>query len=138
MDLDVEETFEYQLEHLEEYDNLTQLRLIIQEIEFITDHALQPSVDWFERRMDFVIAYSALNWKELAEQTHDPYLSEKSRTIVEDCVQLMDQWSSAPIFDLSIFYSLVHTVEEVRDYYFKYYTTEEDDLFDIIAGIKQL
>lgn len=135
-------SFEEQLDHLEEYDNRTQLRLLITEIEFIMEHGMQPPYDWFERRMDHVIAYSALHWKDLAEEyNEDEILAEGCRRIVQSCVELMNEWSVGPVFDLSTYYLLVHAVDDVRRHYFEHYVAEEEDedrLFGLISSMERL
>jgi hypothetical protein len=141
VDLEKEESLEYQLEHLEEYDNRTQLRLLLTEIEFVTEHGLQPPCDWFERRVDIVIAYSGLHWRELAEEyEEDPYLTEWSQRIMKSCMDIMDDWSVGPMFDLSTYYSLLHDVDDLRRYYFEKYVPDEDEdgLFGLISGIQGL
>lgn len=143
MDVDDEydyESLEEKLEHLSDYDNLTQLQLLIQEIEFMMDHALQPSQEWFERRIDYVIAYSALNWRDLAEQSFDERLAIWCRTIIRSGQKLMDDWSVGPIFDLGDYYTMLHAVEEARAHFFEHYAKDDTDvdLFQVIAGMERL
>lgn len=143
MDVDDEydyESLEEKLEHLSDYDNLTQLQLLIQEIEFMMDHGLQPDAVWFERRIDYVIAYSALNWRDLTEQTFDERLAAWCRTIIQSGQKLMDDWSVGPLFDISEYYTMLHTVEETRAYFFEHYAKDDEDadLFQVMAGMERL
>lgn len=143
MDVDDEydyESLEEKLEHLSEYSNLTQLQLLIQEIEFMMDHGLQPDAPWFERRIDYVIAYSALNWRDLTEQTFDERLATWCRTILQSGQKLMDDWSVGPIFDISDYYTMLHAVEEARAHFFEHYAKDDTDvdLFQVIAGMERL
>lgn len=143
MDVDDEydyESLEEKLEHLSDYDNLTQLQLLIQEIEFMMDHGLQPDAVWFEKRIDHVIAYSALNWRDLTEQTFDERLAAWCRTIIQSGQKLMDDWGVGPIFDISDYYTMLHAVEEARAHFFEHYAKDDTDvdLFQVIAGMERL
>lgn len=143
--MDVDDDYDYEslegkLEHLSDYDNLTQLHLLIQEIDHFMDHAIQPDHVWFEQRIDYVIAYSALNWRDLTGQSFDPYLSGLAGTIIRSGQQLMDDWSVGPVFDLSEYYTMLHAVEEARAHFFEHYAKDETDvdLFQVIAGMERL
>ncbi len=147
MDIDESQNDEYEyepleekLEHLGEYDNLTQLQLLIQEIDHLVDHAIQPPREWFETRMDHVLLYAGLNWRDLADQSFDSQLSDGAKRIVQCGVAIMDQWSTMPVFDLSEYYTLLHTVEETYTYFVTQYGEEKTDvdLFDVMAGLDRL
>jgi hypothetical protein len=143
MDVDTQEerTLEEKLEYLSEYDNNTQLYLLIHEIEHLMDHAIQPPITWFEQRIDYVILYSGLNWRDFVAQSYDEHLSRMCRTIIQSGQQIMEDWSVSPMFDMSDYYTLLHTVNEARAYFTETYSTTQDnvgDLLEVIAGMDRL
>ena len=141
MEVDDEpQLLEEKLAHLSEYDNLTQLHILIEEVDRMLDHAIQPHILWFERRIDYVIAYSALNWRDLQQQSFDPYLAEFAQRVIQTGQRIMDDWSVGPLFDISDYYTMLHTVDEIRAYYYEHYAKDETDpdLFGMIAGMERL
>lgn len=141
MDCDTDQLLEEKLKHLSEYDNTTQLLLLIDEIERIMDYAIQPPIQWFEQRIDHVIAYSGLKWSGLASQTFDDHLATIGSTVIRCGQQIMDDWSVSPLFDISDYYTMLHAVNEARIYFNAHYMIpnhDDGELFDVMAGIANL
>ena len=55
-----EADIEEQLQHLEDFDNVTQLNLLKKEISHIVLHDIQPSEGWFDERWRNIYNYSKI------------------------------------------------------------------------------
>ena len=69
-DESITENMEEKLEHLEDFDNETQLELLHYEIEHIVMHGEQPNEAWYDERMNHIQAYQSIDWKDLAARSY--------------------------------------------------------------------
>lgn len=139
---DAMEDIEMQLEELQQHPEATQLQMLTYESEHFMEHGIQPSQDWYEARFFKIYQYSELNWSDIAHRYRldNTYLSEKADTIQKALQHLIEEWSVSPIFDLSIYYSVLHDMLELWEYYESEYMDEhhDEDVSDLIAGLKHL
>ncbi len=140
--MDTMESAEMQLEELEQHPEATQLQLLVYEIDHFHEHGIQPSTDWYEARFLKIYAYSELHWQDLANQFQhkNDYIYETATKISEMLAYLIEQWGASPIFDLSVYYQLVHSMNELWEHYSTTYVGDEkdEDIVDLIAGMTHL
>ena len=139
---EAEPTIEWELEHLQEFNNEKQLRLLRQEIAHIISHGLQVPEGWYDERFEYIYKYSQIDWLNLAKTYHnsDQYLHDTSLYIARLLDELLDDRATEPNFDLQTYFSLIHSVKCVWDYYKQVYLTEDedDDILALINGINGL
>lgn len=139
---DTMETAEMELEELQQHPEATQLELLVYESEHIMEHGVQPSPDWYEARFLKIYQYSELNWRDFTHQfqTRNPELAEKAYRIQQALAHLVEEWSTCPIFDLSIYYGALHDMNELWTYYSAEYMDEQEDedVSDLIIGLKHM
>lgn len=138
MDFDVEDA----LYQIDDYDNMTQLQMLNQEIQHIMDHGIQPPQEWFEMRFQKVYQYSELNWMKLVHQFQgkDAYVTETCHTIVIMIQEIIDEWAVSPIFNLSTYYQLMYDMENLVTVYQTQYVGNgtDEDMADLILGMANL
>lgn len=138
----IDSSTEMSLEELQEHQEATQLELLMYESEHILEHGVQPSYEWYEVRFFKIYQYSELNWNDFAHryQLNNAYLSEKASTIAKALHELIEEWSASPVFDLEIYYSVLHDMNELWKYYESEYMDEnqDTDVSDLISGMKHL
>ena len=143
MEFDIEEA----LYQIEDYDDMTQLQMLNQEIQHIMDHGIQPPQEWFEMRFQKVYQYSEIDWIRIVRQFQGKDTSYEATYIVETChnivlmiQSIIDEWGVSPIFTLSTYYQLLYDMEHVVTLYRTLYIGSEtdDDIADLIVGISQL
>lgn len=139
---DAMESAEMQLDELQQHPEATQLQLLVYEVEHLHEHGIQPSSDWYEARFLKIYAYSELQWGSLAEQFQhrNPYIYETAVTISQMLAHLVEEWSHCPVFDISIYYQLLHDMNDLWKYYSENYIgdEEDEDVVDLIAGMRHL
>lgn len=143
MDFDIEEA----LYQIEDYDNMTQLQMLNQEIQHIMEHGVQPPQEWFEMRFQKVYQYSELDWMKIVKQFQGKDTSDEATYIMETChtivlmIQtIIDEWAVSPVFNLSTYYQLINDMENLITVYRTIYIGDEtdEDMADLILGISQL
>lgn len=138
MDFDIEEA----LYQIDDYDNMTQLQMLNQEIQHIMDHGIQPPQEWFEMRFQKVYQYSELDWMKLVRQFQgkDTYITETCHNIVIMIQEIMDEWAVSPIFNLSTYYQLMYDMENLVTVYQTQYVGNgtDEDMADLILGMANL
>jgi hypothetical protein len=140
--LDTEEA----LNCLEEYDNLTQLKLLKKEINHIISHNVEPNEGWYDERFRHIRIYAQLSWIELAQkfQDRDQYIVETTAAIMKLCYDLMEECSVRPNFNLYNYYKLIHKISNIWQYYYSNYVSEEEDkneddeISKLVEGMTQL
>ena len=139
---DMMEDIEMQLDELQQHPESTQLEMLTYESEHLQEHGIQPSQEWYEARFFKLYQYSELNWSDFAEryQLDNAYLAEKAQQIQKALAHLIEEWSVSPVFDLSVYYGVLHDMLELWKYYESEYVDENHDMdvSDLIAGLKHL
>jgi len=139
---DTMESAEMALEELQQHPEATQLEILTYESEHLMEHGVQPSQDWYEARFLKIYEYSELNWHDLAHryQLDNAYLAEKAASISKGLQHLIEEWSNSPVFDLSIYYGVLHDMNELWKYYESEYMDEnhDTDVSELIASIKHM
>lgn len=145
MDLDeliqeYESDIETELEHLNEYNNEKQLDLLRREIGHIIAHGLQVPEGWYDERFEHINLYSRLGWSHLAQRflKKDQYLHDTSIYIMRLLDELLEERGSKPNFSLGTYHSLIHNIQNVWKYYKQIYCDEDNDMMDLIEGMKFL
>jgi hypothetical protein len=129
------ENMEEKLEHLEDFDNQTQLELLYHEIQHIIMHGIRPYEDWYEDRMNHIQAYQTIDWKDLAVRSYqrDHKMYDAAINIIDHLDQLEDEWSTYPTFNLCVYQRLLEMVRSVWKYYaHEYYVTDNTKTVDIL------
>lgn len=138
---EAEPTIEWELEHLQEFDNEKQLRLLRQEVAHIVAHGLEVPDGWYDERFEYIYKYSLLDWLGLAKTYHnnDQYLHDTALHIKRLLDELLDDRETEPNFDIQTYFSLIHSIKCIWDYYKQVYLTDDDDdILEIINGINLL
>jgi hypothetical protein len=148
MDLDEDEQMsqyyesdiEEELEHLKDYDNERQLNLLRKEIDYIIGHNLEIPEGWYDERFEYINLYSQLGWSQLAQSSHnkDKYLHDTSIYIMHLSDELLEERGSKPNFNLNTYHSLIHNILNIWNYYKQTYSDDDDDVMDLIEGMKFL
>ena len=137
-----QEDTEHALQHLKDYDNEKQLKLLRQEIGHIIAHGLQPSEGWYDERFEYIYQYSKLDWSNLATRfaNKDHFLYETAIYIIRLGNELLDERGTKPNFHLQTYHSFIHSIHAVWGYYKQVYAAAETDtdILDLIEGIKFL
>jgi hypothetical protein len=136
---EVESTIEWELEHLQEFNNEKQLKLLRQEVTHIITHGLQPSEGWYDERFEHINLYSHLGWSQLAQRFHnkDQYLHDTAIYIMRLLDELLEERGSKPNFNLNTYYSVIHNIYSLWNYYKDIYC-DDDDMMDLISGMSSL
>lgn len=139
---DMMEDIEMQLEELQQHPEAIQLEMLVHESEHLMEHGIQPTHEWFEARFFKIYQYSELNWSDFIDQYKfsNMELSEKANQIFKSLNHLIEEWSVQPVFDLSVYYSVLHEMNELWKYYESEYMDEnhDEDVSDLISGLKHL
>ena len=142
MEQDMMEDMEMQLEELNQHPEATQLEMLVYESEHIMEHGVQPTQEWFEARFFKIYQYSELNWTDFVGryQMDNSYLAEKAHQIHRGLTHLIEEWGTQPVFDLSVYYGVLHDMNELWKYYESEYMDEnhDEDVSDLISGLKHL
>jgi hypothetical protein len=129
------DNMEEMLEHIQEYNNETQLELLHHEIEHILIHGVQPHDSWYEERMNHIQAYQTIDWKDLAVRSYqrDDKIYEASVNIIDHLEQLEEEWGTSPTFNLCVYQRLIEMIRTVWKYYsHEYYVTDLTKTVDIL------
>jgi hypothetical protein len=133
---------EYELAHLQEFDNEKQLRILRQEAIHITAHGITPQEGWYDDRFEYIYKYSQVDWLGLAKLYHnrDQFLHDTSICIVRLLEELLDERCTEPNFNLASYCALLHNIMNLWNYYKEVYLTDEedDDILSLINGISTL
>lgn len=139
---DMMEEVEMNLDELHQHSEATQLEMLTCEIGHIHEHGIQPSQNWFEERFLKIYQYSELNWNDLNKkyQFYNPALAEQAERIQKGLAYLVNEWSNSPIFDLGVYYTVLHEMNQLWKYYEMEYVDEnhDDDVSDLISGMKHM
>jgi hypothetical protein len=102
----------------------------------------KPNKDWFQERIVKIFEYSGLDWVELTTRYKDSdlFLSEKAAKIQEGLAYIISDWSTQPVFDLSVYHIVILDINELWTYYENNYINEnqDSDISDLISGLKNL
>lgn len=118
---------------------VTYLQMLADESSKIMEEENKPNKDWFRERIVKIFEYAGFNWAELAFKYNesDIFLSEKALKIQEGLTYLIDDWSTQPFFDLSIYHYVILDMNEFWIYYENNYN-HGNDISDLISGLKNL
>jgi hypothetical protein len=137
-----ETDIEWALSHLKEYDNEKQLDLLKREIGHIVAHGLQPSEGWYDERFEHINLYAHLGWSQLAQKFHnkDEYIHDNSIYIMRLSDELLEERSTKPNFHLGTYHRLIHSVQNIWDYYKQVYCSVDGDtdISDLIESMSFL
>jgi hypothetical protein len=99
------ENIEEKLEHLEDLDNETRLEVLYEEINHFVIHGIQPNEKWYQERMYYVQEYQTIHCGDLAARGYqkDDVMYELSFFIVDHIEQLVEEWSTSPVFNLCVY-----------------------------------
>lgn len=130
------------LNNLDEFNNLTQLKILKSEINHIMLHNVTPTEGWFDERFLHIQIYSQLGWFELAHRFYkkDNFMFNKSKLINELCIELLEEYSTKPNFTLNKYYILINEISNIWQYYYTKYMGEEkdDDIINLIEEMTNL
>lgn len=119
-----------------------QLEMLAHEANVIKLSHVQPQSAWYQVRMQKIFEYSGLNWAELTQRymISDSFLSQKADTIQKGIAYLIQDWSTQPLFDFSVYHIVIHTMNDLWKYYDTQYMDEnyDIDVSDLISGLRYL
>ena len=137
-----ESDIEWDLDHIDEYDNLKQLTLLKMEINHFMIHGITPHDEWFDERYKFIDTYSKLNWSDIAKKYHnkDQYMHGAAIFIIRCLDELIEERATKPTFNMRTYYNLIHTITSIWKYFKETYLTDEEDedVDDLIIGLTNL
>jgi len=123
-------------------NEVTYLQMLVDESTKIIQTENKPNTDWFRERIVKIFEYAGLDWAELAFKYNesDNFLSEKASKIQEGISYLIDDWSTQPVFDLTVYHTVILDINELWVYYESNYIDEnyDTDISDLISGLKHL
>ena len=123
-------------------NEVTYLQMLVDESTKIIQTENKPTTDWFRERIVKIFEYAGLDWAELAYKYNesDNFLSEKASKIQEGISYLIDDWSTQPVFDLTVYHTVILDINELWVYYESNYIDEnyDTDISDLISGLKHL
>lgn len=144
-DMDIDEMnetedIEWALDHLKEFDNEKQLDLLRREIGHFVAHNIIPSEGWYDDRFEYIYLYSKLDWSNLAKKFHnkDQFIHDTSILIMRLTDELMEERGTKPNFHILSYYRLIHSIQQLWNYYKQVYVDEDEDMMGLISGIKSL
>lgn len=126
---------EEKLEHLDDFDNETQLQILYYEINHILIHGLQPNENWYEDRVNYIHHYQTIDWKDLAVRSYqrDDIVYNAAVNIIDHLEQLDEEWSTSPTFNLGIYQRLLAAIRAVWNYYSReYHVMDKTNTVDIL------
>ena len=136
------ENIEETLEHLDDLDNETRLEVLYQEINHFIMHGIQPIDNWYEERMYYVQEYETINWSDLAMRSYqkDSTMYEMSLSIVDHIEQLIDEWSTSPVFNVCVYQRLLELIRKVWQQYAREYGVSANsvDILDLMNGMDSM
>ena len=103
------ENMEDKLEHLDDFNNETQLELLYHEIEHIMMHGVQPNEAWYQDRIKYIQAYQTIDWNDLAARSYqcDSKTYDAATNVIDHLEQLEDEWETYPTFNLCVYQRLM-------------------------------
>jgi hypothetical protein len=127
---DITEITDMGMEYIHEYDNETQLKMLIKEIKQILAHSFTPPDDWFEERFGFVFTYSELDWTGLINRmmARNPHIAQAAQQVVHRIQALILQWSQGPTFDIILYRDTLIEIQAIWFYYKAMYMGNEKDI----------
>ena len=120
-------------------NEVTYLHMLAAESTRLISETNKPNKDWFRERIVKIFEYSGLDWTELATRYKDSdiFLSEKAAKIQEGLAYIISDWSTQPVFDLSVYHIVILDINELWTYYENNYI-DDSDISDLISGLKNL
>jgi hypothetical protein len=123
-------------------NEVTYLHMLAAESTRLIRESNKPNKDWFQERIVKIFEYSGLDWVELTTRYKDSdlFLSEKAAKIQEGLAYIISDWSTQPVFDLSVYHIVILDINELWTYYENNYINEnqDSDISDLISGLKNL
>ncbi len=129
---------------LKKYDNLTQLKLLISEIDYIIKNNLvAPNKEWFEDRFtNHILQYYNIDWEILQRKfkNTDSYIYDNSLIIRDELDTLLEQRYTVTYFNLFVYQLALNNIYSFWNYYNTKYIQNEtdDDFIDLMIGIATL
>jgi hypothetical protein len=123
-------------------NEVTHLRMLAIESTRLIQDSKKPNKDWYQERIVKIFEYSGLDWTDLTTRykNNDVFLSEKAAKIQEGLAYIISDWSTQPVFDLSVYHIVIFEINELWTYYENNYIDEnhDSDISDLISGLKNL
>lgn len=135
------DTLDFYLNKLDDFDNLTQLHVLFEEIKIIYANNIKPNNDWYENRIVKIYKYSELDWLNISKQfKKNSYMFHTSKKIHYLIQYILNEWSSNPYFNLFQYGILLENISSLWDYYSKNYIGQEkdDDIVDLTIELANI
>jgi hypothetical protein len=130
------------LQNIEELDNLSQLKYLIEEINYIFANGFKPNEEWFGNRIIKIYIYSGLEWANLHKKflNKDNYIYSQTRKIYMNIQHILSEWSIKPIFDLYNYKCVLEDIYNLWIYYSAKYIDEDtdNDIIDLIIELSNI
>ena len=135
-------TNDVELQNLKWYDNTKQLEILNREVAHITTHGIQPLEEWYDDRFEYIVKYSGLGWKDLAERFNfkDKYIFDTALFIIQLISRLSEERATKRFFYIPTYHTLLYNIKNIWEYYNTTYVCGETDtdVVDLIEGIAYL
>jgi len=137
-----EDSLETSLEHLDELDNYEQLLVLNQEIALISYHNYDPPDDWYQHRIQKIQTYFELDWDGMIQrfQNKNPMIVEGSTHIQQMLYELLEEWSTSPAFNLTVYHRVLKLILELWQFYQSNYIggEKDEDMIDLIEQMTHM
>ncbi len=141
-EMDTDDSLEIRLSKLDYYDNSKQLEVLREEIFYILDNGFQPPENWYHDRITKIHLYMNLGWAKLYTKfmNKDDYIYYTAHRIESNINNILEDWSTQPCFNLSIYYQVLEDIDNIWKYYSDKYIGDEDesDIIDLIEDLTHL
>jgi len=127
---------------LEKNDNLKELEVLRQEIDFMIQQGIDPPKDWYRIRHNNIQIYSGLGWSAFAKRFDniDYHLQNTALNIMNNIEDLLEEFDDHGYFNLRYYQHLIHDIENMWHYYTTTYIGDETDLqvSDLIIDLSHI
>jgi hypothetical protein len=131
-----------ELQNLKLFDNIKQLEILNNEVAYIVTNGINPLEEWYDDRFEYIVTYSKLGWKDLAERFNlkDKYIFDTALLIIQLIGRLLEERAIKRFFYIPTYHTLLYNIKNIWEYYNMTYVCGEADIdvVDLIEGMAYL
>lgn len=133
---------DFELQNLKLFDNTQQLEILNREVAYIATNGIKPLDNWYDDRFEYIVKYSELGWKELAERFNfkDKYIFDTAQLIIQLISRLLEERAIKRFFYIPTYHTLLCNIKNIWEYYNTTYVCGETDIeiVDLVEGLAYL
>lgn len=133
---------DFELQNLKLFDNTQQLEILNREVAYIATNGIKPLDNWYDDRFEYIVKYSELGWKELAERFNfkDKYIFDTAQLIIQLISRLLEERAIKRFFYIPTYHTLLYNIKNIWEYYNTTYVCGETDIeiVDLVEGLAYL